>query len=267
MSSDEPGAAPATALETAARIDSLLVATDFDGVIAPFDPDPMAVRPTEGVMQSLRELAQLPGTHVALVSGRDLVTLGRLSGLGAGDAITLIGSHGAESSDPAVQAAMESASVTGEDLARLDALESQLRELVMKSHPRARVERKAAGVVLHTRGLADAIAQPALEEARSLGQSHGGVRVLQGKSVVELSVSPADKGSALLALSALVAPNARIYLGDDITDEDVFVQFEEPDDVTVKVGPGATAARYRIADTDAVAALFAALLRARTGRY
>jgi trehalose-phosphatase len=249
---------------SAAAAAPLLVATDFDGVIAPFNADPLAVQPTPGVMETLSRLARLPGVCVAMVSGRDLTTLRLLTGLTADDGITLIGSHGAESTDPAVQSAMEAASVTAEDLARLDELETELRELVMTRHPQARVERKTAGVAVHTRGLAEAVARPALEEARSLGQSRRGVRVLEGKAVLELSVSPADKGTALVALSRTMGPAARVYLGDDVTDEDVFARFEAPSDVTVKVGPGATAARYRVADTDAVATVLADLLARRT---
>lgn len=253
----------AAALESAALAKPLLVASDFDGVIAPFNADPLAVQPTEGVMETLRHLAGLPHVRVAMVSGRDLTTLRLLSGVAPDDGITLIGSHGAESTDPAVQAGMEAAAVTTTDLARLDALEVEVRDLLTTRHPQARVERKTAGVAVHTRGLPEAVAAPALAEARSLGQSQDGVRVLEGKSVLELSVSSADKGTALAALSSTVGATARIYLGDDVTDEDVFTRFQEPGDVTVKVGPGATAARHRVADTAAVATLLATLLARR----
>lgn len=258
-----PVAALVRALGAAAHASRLLVASDFDGVIAPFNADPMAVQPTDGVMETLRQLTGLSGVTVAVVSGRDLATLARLSGVSAADRIILVGSHGAESTDPSVREAMEASAVTGADLARLDSLESAVRELLTTRHPEARVERKAAGIVVHTRGLPDAVAVPALEETRSLGESQQGVRILQGKAVLELSVSPADKGSALAALSAAMKATARVYLGDDVTDEDVFTRFDDPADVPIKVGPGATAARYRIPDTDAVAALLADLLRRR----
>lgn len=263
---EAPAAALVRALGGAAHASRLLVATDFDGVVAPFNRDPMAVRPTAGVMDTLRRLTDLSGVTVALVSGRDLTTLGRLSGVSDADGIILIGSHGAESTDPSVREAMESSAVTGDDLARLDSLESAVRELLTARHPEARVERKAAGVVVHTRGLPDAVAGPALEQTRSLGESRQGVRILQGKAVLELSVSPADKGSALVALSEATGATARVYLGDDVTDEDVFSRFDDPADVPVKVGPGATAARYRIPDTDAVADLLADLLSRREAR-
>ncbi|WP_347354833.1 trehalose-phosphatase [Intrasporangium sp.] len=267
MTAGRTGAdALADALGPAAAADPLLLATDFDGVLASLQRDPAAVRPTAGVVPTLRGLAMQPGVRVAVVSGRDLATLRRLSGLTPDAGITLIASHGAESSDPAVRAAMSAVSVSAEDVARLDALEHRVRARLAARHPLARVERKAAGVVVHTRGLPDPIARVALAEARALGEPEPGVRVLAGKSVVELSVSAADKGSALLALAAAVHPVARVYLGDDVTDEDVFVRFGQPSDITVKVGPGPSAARFRLADTTAVAALLADLLAERTRR-
>jgi trehalose 6-phosphate phosphatase len=45
-----------------------------------------------------------------------------------------------------------------------------------------------------------------------------------------------------------------LYLGDDVTDEDAFRSLG-PDDVTVKVGDGGTAARYRVSDPAAALAL------------
>jgi trehalose 6-phosphate phosphatase len=76
-----------------------------------------------------------------------------------------------------------------------------------------------------------------------------------GKEVLELAVTDADKGTALRRLRADVGAAAAIYLGDDVTDEDGFRALEAGD-VTVKVGEGATAARYHVADVPgAVAAL------------
>jgi trehalose 6-phosphate phosphatase len=44
-----------------------------------------------------------------------------------------------------------------------------------------------------------------------------------------------------------------VYVGDDTTDEDAFEALSDrPDAVTVRVGPGDTAARYRLDDVNAV---------------
>ena len=61
----------------------------------------MEAAPIEGAMDVLREAATLEGVTVALVSGRDVDTLGLLSGTTPQDAIDLIGSHGGQSSPPA----------------------------------------------------------------------------------------------------------------------------------------------------------------------
>jgi trehalose 6-phosphate phosphatase len=252
------------ALRAATAAESLLVATDFDGVLAPFEVDPMSVRPVPGSMQCLHSLASLAGVAVAVVSGRDLTTLRALTQLAADDPIVLIGSHGAESSSAAVQSAMEAAAVTDEDRARLESLTADVTRLVSERYPAVGIEHKRAAVVVHTRGLDAAMGQAAVAEARELALSHPGVRVLKGKSVLELSVSHADKGSAVTALGRDREATARIYFGDDVTDEDVFARLTRPEDVTVKVGTGSTAARFRVDDETAVVAALDLLLALRT---
>ncbi len=107
--------------------------------------------------------------------------------------------------------------------------------------------------MVHVRGLERERGDAAMADARRLALEHPGVKVLKGKSVLELSVSHADKGSAVTAYGRSVGATARIYFGDDVTDEDAFVRMTRPEDVTVKVGAGSTAARYRLDDEAAVA--------------
>ncbi|WP_030199773.1 trehalose-phosphatase [Terrabacter tumescens] len=247
------------ALERAATTRPLLVATDYDGVLAPFDADPMQATPVPGAVDTLRSLAALPGVHVAVVSGRDLVTLRTLTEIGDDEPIVLIGSHGAESSSAAVREAMEAAAVTPEDEVTLAELRSDIEALVKEHHSEAHIELKSAAVVVHVRGLPREVGDAAIADARRVALDHPGVKVLKGKSVLELSVSHADKGSAVTALGRHVDAVARVYLGDDVTDEDAFTRMRRPDDLTVKVGTGSTAARYRVADEPAAAALLTRL--------
>ena len=80
-----------------------------------------------------------------------------------------------------------------------------------------------------------------------LGEARDDVRMLRGKSVVELSVSHADKGTAIAALGREVGSDAIFYSGDDVTDEDAFQALDHEDgDVPVKVGQGRTHAAYRV---------------------
>ncbi len=253
------GAPTAEALEQAASAESLLVATDYDGVLAPFDADPMSATPVPGTIETLRSLAGLSGVHVAVVSGRDLGTLRTLTGITADEPIVLIGSHGAESSSAAVREAMEAAAVTPDDEVTLAELRSDIEALVKERHPEAAIEYKSAAVVVHVRGVPRELGDAAIADARRLALDHPGVKVLKGKSVLELSVSHADKGSAVTALGRHVGAVARVYLGDDVTDEDAFMRMRRPDDVTVKVGTGSTAARYRVDDEPGAAGLLTQL--------
>ena len=63
--------------------------------------------------------------------------------------------------------------------------------------------------------------------------------------MLEVAVTDADKGSALVRLRDELGAAAVLYLGDDITDEDGFRTLG-PDDVPVKIGDGDTAARHRL---------------------
>jgi trehalose 6-phosphate phosphatase len=99
---------------------------------------------------------------------------------------------------------------------------------------------------VHVRQVDDRAAAAALlDEVRSLADSS--LTMKPGKDVLELAVTDADKGSALLRLAGELGAAATVYLGDDVTDEDGFRALG-PDDVTVKIGEGATEARYRVPD-------------------
>src|SRR5665811_1945153 len=77
-----------------AQAPQLLVACDYDGTIAPLVDDPMAAEPKRETVAALRTLAELPLTHVAVISGRSLRDLAALSRLPT--EIHLVGSHGSE---------------------------------------------------------------------------------------------------------------------------------------------------------------------------
>jgi trehalose 6-phosphate phosphatase len=241
------------ALEQAAKAPTLLVASDFDGALAEFTVDPDDSAPAPGAMEALRGLAALPDTYVAVASGRDVRTLRDLTGVGSAESITLIGSHGAEATRPGVAS---EGRLDDDQRALLDELTAQVAELIDR-HPGARLERKRAAVALHTRGLPKADAEAALREAVALGESRQDVRMLKGKSVVELSVSHADKGTAISALGREVGSDAIFYSGDDVTDEDAFKALDrDKGDVPVKVGGGETHAAFRVGNvTDVVETL------------
>jgi len=230
----------------------VLVATDFDGVLAPLVADPLQSRALPGALEALRAAAALDGVTAALVSGRDLATLATLTGIGPDDPIALIGSHGAQTSldeedDPGF---LDEAATT-----LLAALGAELGE-IRSRYPEVRLEHKPAAVALHTRGVDPAIAEAAATAARTVGERFPGVHVMPGKEVVELTVLEANKGAAIVKLARATRADATLYLGDDVTDERAFAVLDPASgDLTVKVGEGETAASQRVPDPAAVVAL------------
>ncbi|MEO3936614.1 trehalose-phosphatase [Dermatophilaceae bacterium Soc4.6] len=259
MSRQAGGLTLTESLERLARATTVLVASDFDGALAEFCAEPSDCVPAPGAMVALRALARLPGTHVAIVSGRDLATLAALTGVQDHESIALVGSHGAESSAPGVV----DGRLDDAQRALLDELTTTVAELI-ESHPGARLERKRAAVAVHTRGLSDDSAEAALHAAAALSGGRDEVRVLRGKSVLELSVSHADKGSSLRSLADSVGAEVVFYSGDDVTDEDAFTTLDPGrGDVTVKVGEGDTAAAHRVGSVDELVETIARLLELR----
>jgi trehalose-phosphatase len=240
------------ALARLATVPRLLVASDYDGVLSLIVPDPMQAFPLPGAVAALEGLAGLPGTTVALVSGRarkDLVTLA-----GVSDAVLLVGSHGSELADgvrldPA-QAALRAR------------LETATRELVGE-WPGIRLETKPAGVVVHTRTAATRQVAAAATEATLTGPARWpGVHVTTGTEVVEMSVVATHKGTAIEALRDRHAVDAVLFLGDDVTDENAFAVLRDGD-VGIKVGPGDTRAAFRVDDPQAAVRALQMLLEHR----
>ena len=245
------------AIERLVATPRVLVASDFDGVLAPLVLDPSESRALPGTIEALEGLAALPDTHAAVVSGRDLDTLTSLTGL-ADSAVTRIGTHGAETSRATAT------DLTAEQQETLARVTRELEEVSEGQPAGAYLERKQSAVVVHTRRMTDRAAADAVEAAAlEVTTRHTGLHVLHGKNVGEVGVVRADKGTALVALRDEVGAQAVAYFGDDVTDEDAFRALG-PGDLTVKVGEGETAARFRVGTPEDAAAALVRLLRARS---
>lgn len=242
----------AEALTRLARQPHLLVALDFDGVLAPIVAVPSQARPLPGSASAIRELSRLPGTTVALVSGRGLDDLATVSGFG--QPIRLVGSHGFEFDDGVTV-------LDDEQRARLDALAAELATLV-GGEPGVTLEPKPAGIAVHVRGAAPDVAARVVDAVRSGPAARRGIEVTPGKAVLDLAVLEVSKGAALDVLRDRTGADAVFYAGDDVTDETAFARLR-PGDVGVKVGAGATGAAHRVADPGALQAVLQALVSGR----
>jgi trehalose 6-phosphate phosphatase len=243
-----------------ARVPHLLVALDFDGVLAPIVDVPSLARPLPASAAALAKLAAQPDTTVALLSGRGRADLAAVSGFGS--PIQLIGSHGSEFDDG--DDAGGSALLDDEQRARLQRLTADLRELV-DGEPGVTLEPKPAGVAVHVRNAPPDVGARVLDAVRAGPTAWDGIETTPGKAVLDLSVVRMDKGAALDLLRKRVAADAVLFAGDDVTDETAFARLR-PGDVGVKVGPGDTAAGHRVDAPPDITALLELLVEVRRSR-
>lgn len=241
-------------LDRLACVPVLLVATDYDGTLAPIVADPEQARPHREALVALEALARSPQTAVAILSGRALDDLARLSNEPAG--VRLIGSHGSEF-DPGFASRLDP------KLRELrDVLLAELVELAARAEGLS-LEEKPAGAAFHYRNATAAAAEPIVAAVLAGPAARPGVHLRRGKCVVELSVVTTHKGHALEALRSQVGASATLFLGDDVTDEDAFALLCGPD-VGIKVGAGASCAPWRLAAPDEVARALAYLAERRS---
>lgn len=265
-----------------ARAPHLLVALDFDGVLAPLVDDPTQSRPTPAAAEAMERLAGAAGVQLALVSGRPAADLGELATPPTGT--WLVGSHGAQEAHVGTDGSVHVLPIELDDDER--ALLHRLTEALEKiaAEPEfdgAWVEHKPAAVALHTRLVSDPqAAERALAFALAGPGSWPGTYAQPGKQVVEIPVVQHTKGAAVAALrhrmreqldagsasSAGGTSSTRVavfFAGDDITDETVLATLGEGD-LGVKVGDGDSVASVRVADEEAIATLLHQLADLRT---
>ncbi|MBC3194842.1 trehalose-phosphatase [Pseudonocardia sp. C8] len=245
-------------LDRIGRVRRLLVALDFDGVLAPLVDDPATSRPLPESADAVRRLAAHPATTVVMVSGRGRDDLATVSGFVP--PVGLVGSHGAEFDEQLAGLLGKDGFLTEEQARRRAELVEGLEKLVEQA-PGARLEAKPAGAAVHVRGM-DPAAGAALLERVEAEWGRAGIDATAGKDVLDLAVLETTKGSAIELLRAALGADAVLFAGDDVTDETVFRVLRDGD-VGIKVGPGATAAAHRVADPQELAGVLARLGAAR----
>ncbi len=241
----------------------LLVATDFDGTLAPICDRPEEAGLPEETRASLAALMGHPGVRVAVLSGRELGDLARLVNL---PKAVLAGNHGLEIKgggmdylEPQAMAARPA----------LDAAAAFLAEQ-LEAIPGSFVEHKGLTLSVHFRQTLPEM-WPLVEAAVSrCAARFFSLRVHRGKMVAEFRPDVAwNKGFALKRLlKGLGLPAAAaLYMGDDTTDEDAFAALNGlGTSLHVSQDPDApTQARYRLRDTDDTADFLHWLKKLRVG--
>ncbi|MDQ2837528.1 MAG: trehalose-phosphatase [Actinomycetota bacterium] len=183
-----------------------LIALDFDGTLAPIVGDPQAARPVPGVIRTLAALAGA-GARIAVVTGRDALTVLELGQLDRVPGLVISGLHGAESWQ-------DGELTTIAEPAGLAWLRGSLPPLLPAG---VWIEDKRLSLVLHTRRADNP--QQALAELDRLRPlvSEQGLEAHAGKQVLELRIPGLSKATAL---DELLTPDttAALFAGDDLGD-------------------------------------------------
>lgn len=203
----------------------LLCAFDFDGTLAPIVTQPDAVLLPQNVLQRLIELSR--HAPIAILTGRSIADIAPRLGFRTD---YLVGNHGLEGV-PGWQARSDAYAALCQ--AWKAALTAALQDY-SRYDPGIVLEDKRYSLSVHYRLARD---QARAEEQLTtlLSSLQPPARIVAGKCV--FSVVPpdgADKGSALAELMRISGAPGAVYVGDDVTDEDVF-RLKRTDLLSVRV--------------------------------
>jgi trehalose 6-phosphate phosphatase len=220
---------------------------DVDGTLLHIADTPDAVTIERATVELLRRAHAATGGALALITGRRIADVDRLF---APLALPAAGQHGFERRDAAgaVHRHARPAPELAEVRADLDAFAA--------AHPGVLIEDKGLTVAVHYRLAPEAAAAVAALAERLVARPGGALAIQRGKMVVELRPAGKDKGTAIAEFMSEPPFHGRtpVFLGDDLTDEYGFSIVNGLGGLAVKVGAGATEARARLPDVDAVRA-------------
>lgn len=233
--------------------DRLALFLDVDGTLIDLADRPDGVNVTHATRLALTMAIDSLGGAVALISGRTLDDLDRLF---APLRLPSAGQHGLERRHG--DGRIEREPIKSGAMAEM---EDALRGFV-DDHPGCLLEHKGLTMALHYRrapGAEDAARGAMMALASRFAEDFN---VHDGKMVLEVKPRGQDKGTALAAFmdEAPFAGRTPVFIGDDVTDEDGFARATTMGGFGILVGErDQTAARYTVADVEAVTALLQGL--------
>ncbi|MES1937980.1 trehalose-phosphatase [Salinisphaera hydrothermalis] len=222
---------------------------DVDGTLIHIAEHPDSVQPSPRLGEILNAAADAFDGALALVSGRPIAEIDRLTERVAPAASGL---HGLELRTPAGGYEAPDHDTPGMHTAR------ERLQALTDEHAGLYLEDKQATLALHFRQAGDTARRAAEDTIDAIKNDAGGaLSVLAGKSVLELKPARGNKGRALQRLMSdpPFAGRCPVYVGDDVTDEAAFVAVNSLGGVSIRVGePAVSAARYRLNTVDEVLA-------------
>jgi len=203
-----------------------MLAFDIDGTLAPIVAEPWRAHISDELRACLRSLAAR--TPVAIITGRAVKDARPLLGFSPH---YLVGNHGAEGIPGFEAQSSAFQRVCAAWLAELSATDAR----GWRAMPGIMLEDKQYSLSFHYRHAArPALARQMLEQrvARLVPPPD----IVHGKRVLNLLAPDAPhKGEALQSLLGLSGCTQAMYVGDDVTDEDVF-RMHMPEVLSIRVG-------------------------------
>jgi trehalose 6-phosphate synthase/phosphatase len=225
---------------------------DYDGTLVPFNTDSVRCAPDLSLRRLLAKLAGMPHTQVVIVSGRDHQTLETWI---RDPRIDLVAEHGRwlRQGGRVIE--------TAPDL-NWRAWLKPLLEGLCDRVPGTLIESKRYGLVWHYRPADSRHARDAWScfYARHEGDFKAAkIDIILGNHIVEFQPHGMSKGQAIQRWLK-DRPQFAMVIGDDVTDETMFVTARQQA-ITLKVGDGTTQAAFRLPDHTAVLNLLRFLIR------
>jgi trehalose 6-phosphate synthase/phosphatase len=234
-----------------------LILLDYDGTLTPFASRPDAASPPLALRKLLMKLAAEGDNTIVLSSGRQTADLDQW--LGDLPGLNFAAEHGAF-----FRNSNSKTWVAAKTLATKDWQNTILPLLTRYASrtPGAIVESKNTALVWHYRQANAYYAHKNLVILKRVLKpiaASSGLIVRQGHMNLEIRPADINKGN-IVKKWLTFDPDFALAMGDDYTDEEAFLAM--PDGAfTIKVGPGHTAARYRLKNVEAVLQLLDSLSR------
>lgn len=239
---------------------------DLDGTLLPIAGHPSQVRMSERTGRLLKDIAENDKFHLVIVSGRDKEFLEEHF-IKRNFKFSLAACHGAYSYS---QEKGKWSDLVPEEPSNWRETVFEILKLYTIRTPGSFIEDKGQAIAWHYRSspssFAEFLANKLFIELEESLNSRP-VQVMKGKKVIEVKSIHANKGAFvrhwLQQLPPEEKPDVIIALGDDTTDEDMFRTLQEQQDISaycIKVGKGATNARYYIKDQTTVDPLLERML-------
>jgi trehalose-phosphatase len=234
---------------------------DYDGTLAPFHVDRMLAVPLPGTIEAIQAIRDGADTDVMIVSGRPVAEI--LALLGNLDLI-IVGSHGYEVFRP--DGSQHVANISPEQATILD----RVYEEALGIFDPDRLERKAASVAAHFRGLDPQKVAEIETRLDARWRAIGSGPLVEYRPFnggLELRAIGRTKGTVISEMLEIAPKDTLpVYIGDDETDEDAFGVLVGLG-IGIKVGPmeAVTKADGRLPDSKAVLRLLRDWCTARNG--